>query len=276
MGIFPSRFLFFPIAGERLLYTFIFSCRGKRNQVKYKRGQLWVPHRAASADPVFSNLFNTRDGSRRFWICYWRIEKKLRGLHSFFLITEGGSMVTLLKNVTEWSPSPIGNIGVSVIKLFLAGNTLREGGGGVPKQEWKVPENPKIPGREKFDQWHHRIPCWWREPVINVFISFVQYVRGRQRDQWCSSWRKFCSQSVRECPATFPPRATTTTNQSSPAIFNDSRADSKYRKEGGYFGFWNGLFVKMYARISTAPCFWSSLLFVLQSTACIFSLLEKW
>jgi hypothetical protein len=44
------------------MYTFIFSCRGKRNQVKYKRGQLWVPHRAASADPVFSNLFNTGMG----------------------------------------------------------------------------------------------------------------------------------------------------------------------------------------------------------------------
>jgi hypothetical protein len=75
-GHFPQSFLFFPIVGERLLYTFIFSCWGKRNQVKHKRGQLWVPHRAASADPVFSNLFNTRDGSRRFWICYWRIEKK--------------------------------------------------------------------------------------------------------------------------------------------------------------------------------------------------------
>jgi len=48
------------------LYTFIFSCREKRNQVKYKRGHLGVPHRAASADPVFSNLFNTRDGSRGF------------------------------------------------------------------------------------------------------------------------------------------------------------------------------------------------------------------
>ncbi len=166
------------IVGERLLYTFIFSCRGKRNQVKYKRGQLWVPHRAASADLVFSNLFNTRDGSRGFWICYWRIEKNVKNSF-FFLVTEGGSIVTLLKNVTEWSPSPIGNIGVSLNKLFLPGNTLREGGGGVPKQEWKVPENPKIPGQEEFHQWQHRIPGWWRGPFINIFNSSVQHEEAR-------------------------------------------------------------------------------------------------
>ncbi len=163
--------------------------------------------------------------------------------HSFYLVTEGGSIVTLFKMLLS---DPRQQSGILWYRWLNSSwqRILRGDFPGSRVEGSKKSQNSRsIPGQEEFHQWHHRIPGWWRGPLINIFNSSVQHVGGRQRDQWCSSWRKLCPQSVRKCPAKFPPRATTTTNQSSPVILklNDSRADSKYRKEGGCFAFWNGL-----------------------------------
>ncbi len=35
--------------------------------------------------------------------------------------------------------------------------------------------NVCIPGRKEFNQWHRRIPGWWRESLINIFKQCMLY-----------------------------------------------------------------------------------------------------